>query len=359
MLVLKSRKIYLLICLFLFSLAIPASAQTTEQFLTLSDLHFDPFLSCQKQPCPLIQKLESAPISQWQSIFSKEDHSVSAYGKDSNYELILSSLKAASTEGKAANLRFVLVLGDFLAHNYREKYLQYSDNKTQAGYLLFVQKTLAFLNAAFLQAFPQCDVYMVIGNNDSFGGDYNVIPEGAFFKDFSQQGASLIHHQANRQAFLQTFPTAGYFAVNAPSQPNLRLIFLNSVLFSIKVKGQRLEHAASAQLDWLHQELQQAAQRKRKVLIAMHIPTGIDVYMTLLSPFRIAEFWKTAYSKRFLTELQQASSEIIGVFQGHIHADSFQILSTAGKKPLPFTGTPSISPIFGNNPAFKIYSYSS
>ncbi|HSW70689.1 MAG TPA: hypothetical protein VLH77_01770, partial [Gammaproteobacteria bacterium] len=60
----------------------------------------------------------------------------------------------------------------------------------------------------------------------------------------------------------------------------------------------------------------------------------------------------------FLDEIKQSSPQVLGIFQGHIHADSFQILSDLGQNPLPLTGTPSISPIFGNNPGFKIYSYS-
>lgn len=355
----KYFRSFSLIAILFFVLGVASLARASEQFLSLSDLHFDPFLACQeKKPCPFIQQLQEAPASEWSALFSSQDHSLVSYGKDTNYQLFASALRGSEKEAKTAHVRFVLVLGDFLAHDYHKKYLEYSNNKTEAGYVQFVKKTLSFLSAEFQKAFPQTDVYLVVGNNDSFKDDYSVMPEGDFFKVFSQEAAPLIHTAANRKAFTHDFPHGGYFAVDAPSQPNIRLVFLNSVLFSNKAEGEHLSEAANSELDWLHQELQKATDRKQKVLIAMHIPTGIDVYMTLYTPFTLVEFWKTAYSKRFLEEIQHASPHILGVFQGHIHADSFQILSGLGQKPLPLTGTPSISPIFGNNPGFKIYSYS-
>src|SRR5579863_5119061 len=259
-----SLKRFSLFVLLFFTLGTASlAAQAAEQFLSLADLHFDPFLSCHpiSISCPLIQALEAAPATQWAAILSRDDHSLAAYGKDSNYSLLASSLSAAKKEGEARKIRFVLVLGDLLAHDYREKYFDYAHDQTQAGYVRFVEKTLAFLSGEFLRAFPRTEVYQVVGNNDSFGGDYSVLPEGAFFKDFSRQTAELIHNPGNRARFLRDFPRGGYFAVDAPSQPALRLIFLNSVLFSKKARGQHLEAAAQAQLEWLHQELQQAQQR--------------------------------------------------------------------------------------------------
>src|SRR5690348_394025 len=138
------KRLFLAMVLF-FILGLPALAQSTEQFLTLSDLHFDPFLSCHEKPCPLIENLRTKPVTEWRAIFSSQDRSVPTYGKDSNYSLLTSSLLAAQKEGKAANIRFVLVLGDLLAHDYDQKYFQYAGDKTQAGYARFVNKTLAFL----------------------------------------------------------------------------------------------------------------------------------------------------------------------------------------------------------------------
>ena len=68
--------------------------------------------------------------------------------------------------------------------------------------------------------------------------------------------------------------------------------------------------------------------------------------------------WKTPYTKRFETEIAEFSPNIVGILAGHLHRDWTQILSYDGKNSVPMSGTPSISPIFGNDPGFKIYTYS-
>src|SRR5438445_33069 len=117
----------------------PTNTKTTA-FLSLADLHFDPFLSCKKKPCSLIQKLQAVSVKQWEAILAQRDTTEAHYGKDSNYRLLKSAFIAAQKEGQIANAHFVLVLGDFLAHHYDTKYKQYSGDKTQAGYLRFVKK---------------------------------------------------------------------------------------------------------------------------------------------------------------------------------------------------------------------------
>ncbi|HSW70373.1 MAG TPA: metallophosphoesterase [Gammaproteobacteria bacterium] len=360
-----SKIIQLLIFSFVFFLSFSAYAELstkklsqTQAFLVLADLHFDPFLACKNKPCPLLTSLEEAPITEWKGIFLQQDRTVMRYGKDSNYYLLESALAAAKKEAELAAVSFVLVLGDLLAHDYEQKFFSYSSFHSEAAYQSFVKKTLAFLEQEFNHSFPKTDVYWTVGNNDSYQEDYAVEPGGLFFKDFSLIEAPLIKTKNNRSSFLREFPRGGYYAINAPRQPGLRLLFINSVLFSTKATGPQLEEAAKEQLEWLDQELNQAQKRQQKILLAMHIPLGIDVYTTLLIPFSLVEFWKPVYSQRFLAELSQTAAELLGVLPAHTHADAFQILSLAHHQALPFISTPSISPLFGNNPAFKIYRYS-
>ena len=57
--------------------------------------------------------------------------------------------------------------------------------------------------------------------------------------------------------------------------------------------------------------------------------------------------------------LQQSPAPIVGLLVGHTHMDTFQIIDgTMGKPPIPVIFTPSISPIDGNNPGFKILTLS-
>ena len=128
-------------------------------------------------------------------------------------------------------------------------------------------------------------------------------------------------------------------------------------VFSHKAAGQGVDRAAINELQWLHNELVAAKNKKQNVLIAMHIPPGVDIYATLkIRLFRLIDLWYSFYTKRFDDELKQFAPEIIGVLAGHLHSDWTQVM-TFENGHIPISGTASISPFFGNSPGFKIYTY--
>ncbi len=333
----------------------------STHFISIADIHFDPFIACYNvaaKPCPLIQQLRETPTNKWAAIFSENEKLPSQYRQDTNYPLLASALAASKKMVEKNNSKFVVVLGDFLGHDYREFYKKYSGDKSFSGYQLFVKKTLEFLTIQLNQTFPSIDVYSVIGNNDGDRGDYFSDPNGKFYHEVADLWSQLIKNNVNRNKMQQSFKSAAYYSVELPGPSNLRLIVLNSVMFSNKAKGPNVNQAAEKELNWLHSELQHAKAKQQKVLIAMHIPIGIDVYTTLrLRLFTLVEMWQKKYSQRFQAELQQFYPEIAGVFAGHLHSDWFQILTFPNGE-IPVSGTPSVSPIFGNNPGFKTFSYS-
>lgn len=341
-----------------FSVAAFAAEDNTANFLSLSDIHFDPFVSCHgKIPCPLIMSLRKSAASEWPKILAADANEVPQYRQDTTYPLLLSALNASKKTAEQRNAKFVLVLGDSLGHDYRRFYKKYANDKNGVHYQEFVLKTLQFMNLEIKNAFPTLSVYEVVGNNDSYRNDYVSTPNGPFYSDMARLWGSLIVNNENRSMMQQQFPTAGYYAVTV--QPGLRLIVLNSVLFSKHTKSKTVELAANRELDWLHKQLQIAKEMHQKVFIAMHIPIGIDVYASLrIKLFTLIELWKPNYTKRFRDELAQFAPEISAIFCGHLHSDWFQILTFNGSNEIPVTGTPSISPLFGNNPGYKIYSYS-
>jgi len=344
----------------LLMLATSVFAQTNQTipFLTLADIHFDPFISCKNQvPCPLILELQQAPVSKWHAILSAHEVSMSQFRQDTNDVLLSSALAAAKQAAEANHPQFVMVLGDFLGHDYRQLFKKYTQNRNRADYRTFVQKTLLFMSNELSSAFGTTSVYALIGNNDTYGGDYKVDVHGAFFRDTGEIWSGLIKDKQQGSAMRREFTTGGYYAVDAA--PNLRLVVLNSVLFATKAKGKDIDAAADTQLKWLHSQLEAAKGKHQQVIIAMHIPVGIDVYASLkYRLFRLVEFWRPAYVERFENELRDYSTVVSGIFTGHIHADWFQVLALGNERKIPVTGTPSISPIFGNNPGFKIYTYS-
>lgn len=336
---------------------------TLSYFLTLADIHFDPFISCQTtkvQPCPLIVKLNRAPVNEWSMLLAAYDKSVPVYRQDTDYSLLVSSLTAAKKAAASEHAQFVIVLGDLLGHNFKHYYKKYSQDQTAAGRLVFTRKTIQFVTNELAKTFPQTNVYMLVGNNDSYQNDYVTPPNSLFLKEAASEWSALIKNKMQREEMQQTFPYAGYYAINLSPDAKLRLIVLNTVLFSVKAKGKNVDQAADNELKWLQQQLASVKAHQQKAIIAMHIPPGVDVYATLrLRLFTLVSLWKPAYAARFQTELQQFAPVISGIFSGHLHSDWFQVLTfNQSTNEIPITGTPSISPIFGNNPGFKIYSYS-
>jgi sphingomyelin phosphodiesterase acid-like 3 len=349
----------LLMAYFLIINLITVPSFAASHFLALADIHFDPLYTCHYvTPCPLAKKLQQAPANQWPALFAAYDVGTQAYGQDTNYPLLITSLTAAQMAADANGAQFVLVLGDFLVHDFRGYYKQYTHDKTRAGFQAFVKKTLEFLTLELNKTFPTTNVYAVVGNNDTYQYDYVSDPNGEFFKDMSMIWSSLIKNKTSRLGLQQDFPPGGYYAVDIPGESNFRLIVLNTVLFSDKAYGKGINQAANAELDWLHNQLERVKAKNQQALIAMHIPMGIDVDVTLNIHLTLIEFWERQYTSRFKAELQQFSPEIAGILAGHLHSDWFQRLKVSNANDIPQSCTPSISPIFGNNPGFKIYRYS-
>ncbi|MBX3709230.1 MAG: metallophosphoesterase [Gammaproteobacteria bacterium] len=346
----------------LFAKTTTTSSNTSKEirFITISDIHFDPYLSCKNAtPCPLIKKLRNASPDQWENLLTEYDTNAPKYLQDSNYILLASLLSAARQAADTSHAKFVLILGDFLGHQFRKHYKDYSGDKTVGGYYSFVHKTLAFLTNQLIKTFPSTDVYAVVGNNDSYQGNYVTNADSQFFKDTAVLWSTLIKNKPDQRVMQGMFARAGYYSVLLSSQPSIRLIVLNSNIFSYKAKGKNIDTIANQELMWLHAQLKVAKENKQKVLIAMHIPEGIDIYATLrMRLFRLVTLWKPKYIQQFQAEIEQFAPQIAGIFAGHLHTDWFQILTLKNAEEVPMIGVPSVSPIFGSNPGFKIYSYS-
>jgi hypothetical protein len=67
--------------------------------------------------------------------------------------------------------------------------------------------------------------------------------------------------------------------------------------------------------------------------------------------------WKPQYIDAFNHELQTFSAEVGGMFAGHLHSQWQQIVSFDQGSEIQFLGVPAISPIFGGNQGFMVYTY--
>lgn len=323
-----------------------ASSVFGETFLSLSDVHFNPFAD----PA-LVAKLEAADVSQWDAIFASSTMTAfSTYGSDVNDPLLRSALGEMRTQ--LPSPAFVLVSGDFLAHDFDKTYQQVATDKSQVAYTAFVTKTVAYVASALRKAYPGVRIYPTLGNNDSDCGDYTVAPHGAFLANFRDAWTPMVRSRS----FRRRFPTGGYYHADVPGLKNVRIVALNTNFFSTNYKnpcGTPGPDPGLRELEWLDDELRLARAEHKRVWLLFHIPPGMDVYDTetyggTCPALKAQTFWKDEYAQKYLRITAAHRKTILGSFAGHTHQDEFRIAS--GRF---IHVTPSISPIFGNNPAFE------
>jgi hypothetical protein len=196
-------------------------------------------------------------------------------------------------------------------------------------------------------------IYPTLGNNDSDCGDYAVAPNGAFLKNFRDVWAPIV----DSRSFHRRFPTGGYYHADVPALKNVRIIALNTNFFSTNYKnpcGTPGPDAGLRELEWLDAELLLARAEHKRVWLLFHIPPGADVYDTeeyggTCPDLKTQMFWKDEYLQKYLKIAAAHRHTIIGSFAGHTHQDELRVVSEDF-----IHISPSVTPIFGNDPAFEI-----
>jgi sphingomyelin phosphodiesterase acid-like 3 len=344
----------LALALLLAAVTLPVRAQDTAApaatFVSLSDLHFNPFYDP-----TLVPKLVAADVGEWPALFaSSQVTAPSAYGADVNDPLLVSTL--AGLRSFAPDPDFVLITGDFLGHDFSQLFQQESPDKSPQAYRRFVRKTLEFLTARLTAVFPGKPVIPAVGNNDDFCGDYAIEPRGPFLSMLREVWEPLLGGRPG--TFARTFPIGGFYSLPHPTVPKLRVVVLNTVFFSRKYKNACGEGGdpAGFELGWLEATLDAAARDGERVWLIFHIPPGIDVYATLgngVCPSTPVPLWGADDATGFFQVLADNGGLIAAAFAGHTHMDEMRLPPSMSF----LHGTPAVSPIFGNNPGFQVFSY--
>ena len=340
--------------------------------LVFSDVHFQPFIP----PLPpsvsinigliantaLVAELDAADISQWPAIFQGTangmNKTLSAPGTDTNYALL--TLALASIKQNLGTSPVVLFTGDFLGHGIDQLYSRYSVNTTAAEASAFVDKTLTFVLQQIRAACGDVPVLFAVGNCDSYTG-YG--PNSTFLaNNAAQLYSTLLSGAADEHDFLTTFTAGGYY-VAEPLGKSLMVISLNTMPLSplVQANGDASESdeaAVDAELAWFDSKLAAAQAASQNVWLLMHAPPGADEGTTasdITSTGHLAAatmMWEPNYQATFMQILQKYPGVIAMTLAGHTHMDEYRIV-------LPNTLleiTPAISPVFTNNPAYKIFS---
>jgi sphingomyelin phosphodiesterase acid-like 3 len=329
----------------------------TGNILLLSDLHLDPFADPS-----LVPQLIAAPVEKWESIFeSSSNQAFAAPGKDSNYPLLVSALKAAQEKGP---YDFAVVTGDYLVHESRDLF-EPLGGKGEQDYENFVTKTEVFVAREVQERLAGTPVYFCLGNNDSECGDYMMAKKTPFLSAIAAEWAVLKGHPEAQK----TMAEAGYYELPHPTLSGVRLVSINDIYWSNRYSSdschaQPNDVAGGEELSWLKGRLKDARTHHEKVQLIMHIPPQTDTYGTLKAmakgdgakPGKF--FWGTENEDAFTQLMRDYEDTVQFIFAGHTHMDDFKVMSDAKGRPFLVTHIcPAVSPIRFNNPGFQVMEY--
>ncbi len=325
----------------------PRLAASDEQVLALADIHLDPF-----DRHEIVDQLAQAPVERWASIFHQGMHAahLSSYGHDANGALFLSGID--EMRRSVPHPRFLLLAGDLLAHNFYQRFVWAASKNDAVSYRRFVDKTVRFIFYELTQAYPHTQIFPTIGNNDGYCGDYASTPHDAYLARQALLWAPLVDPQHRFADIPTTIARGGYYRASTAS--GLRIISLNSVYLSQNYQnrcGIASEQPAQSELAWLRSLW--ASTPAAPTIVLTHIPVGIDGFKTFFQPGFPVSLWRPEYQAAFLPQVNTPAHHVTALFTGHLHDLGYRQSDAGGGENRPLVVLPSLSPIFGNSPAFS------
>jgi len=354
-----------------------AAGQTAQKdaagkLLIASDVHFNPMADS-----ALVADLVAAEPSQWETVLQRSKVAAfSAYGQDTNWWLLRSALDAmVRAEPHPALLIFT---GDLLAHNFPKKYQSVTHDSDPEHYRTFVLKTVDFIALEFRKRFGATKILLTPGNNDEDCGDYSIDANGLFLHDTAERARDLA---MEGEQFSASWKLLGSYSVEHPTLHGLRILSLNTIFWSEKYHAASFSQgcatvnstAGSDLLTWLESQLAEAEQAHEKVWLMFHIPPGIDGWATT-HPYNsasaatstaaascagsIVPMWVPEWTAGFDSLLERYPNTVLASFAGHTHMDDFRVVGRGANKQFVLID-PAISPIYYQNPGFRIVDFRS
>lgn len=241
---------------------------------------------------------------------------------------------------------FVIYLGDMVGHS------DSSFNRIE-----YVKKNENVIFKRLLHDFPSTPIINIFGNNDSVESNYGdfqhddispfTIAESSGFKNGFLSTGLICGEVGKNNKFpclLKQFREEGYFSVLLKN--NLMLVGLNSVMFSPNHHEKKSDF--EKQFQFLKSELQLARRKHIRVILAMHIPVGNNVYDG-------SSFWKSYPKAIFLKIVSEYRKEISAILVGHTHMEEFNLIKILNEKTLGQYFTAGLSTSHGNSPSLKVF----
>jgi hypothetical protein len=330
-------------------------------FAVISDIHFNPF----DPPALAATLVRSAPEA-WPGAFAGlTAQAMSGIGHDTNHALLTASL--ATFARVMGNADFAVVPGDFLAHQFNAKAAAaLGVDATSPAVAEMTVKTTLFVADSLAKALAGKPAFIALGNEDSSCGDYRLEPGGAYLTATREAVRRLVGADRLEPDFAETWAAGGYYAARHPSVHKGLIIVLKDVIWSHLYQnscGKNGLVAADIMMRWLRDRLVRQRAAGGRIWMVHHIPWGIDAYSTLDAkaascPAKVVPFLKEPFATELRTLLAEYSDVIQASFSGHTHFDDYRLLidrsgAVIGMDKL----SPAISPVFGQNPGFQVFTY--
>jgi sphingomyelin phosphodiesterase acid-like 3 len=331
-----------LCALVLFGMASASARAAADSgtFAIISDIHFNPFAAA-------------------------GDQAMSRTGEDTNHALLASGLAAFARA--MANADFAIVPGDFLAHEFNAKAgTALGVDPASPAVADMATRTTLFVTDALARALAGKPAIVALGNEDSSCGDYRIEPGGSYLAATREAVRRLVGAERLEPGFAETWAAAGYYAARHPTVANGLIVVLNDVVWSPLYQdacGSSGLAAAHAMMGWLRERLARQRFAGGRVWLVHHIPWGIDSYATLGAKApscaaKVVPFLKEPFASELRSLLLEYRDVAQASFSGHTHFDDYRLLvdqrgAVIGLDKI----TPAISPIFGQNPGFQVFTY--
>lgn len=314
-------------------------------------------------------------MRKWESILNRSQPTAySPYGQDTNWWLLRSAFDAMRRTDPDPAL--IMITGDLLAHGFPQAYARTMHDTKPEHYRAFVSKTVSFVTAELRLRYNKSQILLTPGNNDNECGDYDIEGGGPFLSDSARPVRGLA--RANGR-FTADWKSLGSFTIRPRFTPGVRIISVNSIFFSNRYQAANFadscapvdSKAATRTFAWLESTLARAEQKREKVWLMFHIPPGIDGFSTMtryqslskaggshdLCSEAIVPMWKPYWTSLFDHLVAEHQDTITAMFAGHDHTDDFRVIRGSGNNAQFVLIDPPISPIYGQNPAFRVVTF--
>mmetsp|Transcript_32485 Transcript_32485/g.65814 ORF Transcript_32485/g.65814 Transcript_32485/m.65814 type:complete len:488 (+) Transcript_32485:1668-3131(+) len=318
-----------LLLFLLISSPVMVASQQIGRFLWLSDLHYD----------PLYGQVGASGEYGVRAGCSSEDAAREPEGRagcDSPLSLIESAVVAARDTLPAGEADFVLVTGDMARHG-----MDLLDESEAWDMLRDIFDAIAQL---LQRTFPRTSIIFCLGNNDAIDDYYLDIADP---KILGVAAGSNIKTSFVSTAETEMFRSGGYFARSIGGSDKVKVLVLNTVIYSVNHAPRATSNDPLGQLTWVESELTKAKANGGHVMIVGHVPPTIGSY-------RKSQFWQDRYLDQYLALIDEYADVVSAQLFGHLHSDEFRVLSDEAP---PVLMTSSITPVFGGNPSFRVVEY--